>query len=70
MQGGLPQAAGTAWGGCSHGWHGAVNRAGTGAQGGLRAGAAASQGSCGGRILGHLLELPFRSGKEAEMAAK
>lgn len=63
--GGLPPAPGTAWGICGHGWRRAVNHAGTGAQGGLCAGAAASQGSRGRGMLRHFSEVPFRSGKES-----
>lgn len=57
-------------GGCGHRQPRTVNHMGTGAQGGLCAGATASRGSHSGGVPGQFSEEPFRSGKEAEMAAR
>lgn len=57
-------------GGCGHRQPRTVNHVGTGAQGGLCAGATASRGSRSSGVPGQFSEEPFRSGKEAEMAAR
>lgn len=70
VRGSLLGTASTTWGGCGHRQPRTVNHVGTGAQGGLCAGATASRGSRSGGVPGQFSEEPFRSGKEAEMAAR